>query len=87
MDQFDRDMLADPIDRATLAEERHREMAIAAARTAATHAESAHVCQNAACGESIPEARRIAVPGCRFCVECQSKREQVLKRRGHAIHA
>ena len=23
------------------------------------------------CGTDIPEARRLAVPGCRFCVDCQ----------------
>lgn len=27
------------------------------------------------CGEPIPEARRLAVPGCRLCVECQTERE------------
>ncbi|RUO25312.1 hypothetical protein CWE09_00825 [Aliidiomarina minuta] len=25
------------------------------------------------CGEAIPEARRKAVPGVRFCIECQSE--------------
>lgn len=23
------------------------------------------------CGEEIPEARRNAVPGCKYCIECQ----------------
>lgn len=27
------------------------------------------------CGEPIPEARRLAVPGCRLCIECQTERE------------
>ncbi len=27
------------------------------------------------CGELIPEARRIAVPGVRRCIECQAARE------------
>ena len=31
--------------------------------------ESAEDCDE--CGTDIPEARRLAVPGCRFCVECQ----------------
>ena len=26
------------------------------------------------CGEDIPEARRIAVPGVKFCIACQSER-------------
>ncbi|WP_244122190.1 TraR/DksA C4-type zinc finger protein [Burkholderia latens] len=44
-------------------------------------AESESFCQNEACGEPIPEERRRAVSGCRFCVECQELREQVLNRR------
>ena len=35
--------------------------------------ESATECDS--CGDDIPEARRQAVPGCRFCVECQSRQE------------
>ena len=35
--------------------------------------ESAMDCES--CGTDIPEARRLAVPGCRFCVECQGLRE------------
>ncbi|GAD62668.1 TraR/DksA C4-type zinc finger protein [Aquipseudomonas alcaligenes] len=31
--------------------------------------ESAEDCDS--CGIDIPEARRLAVPGCRFCVDCQ----------------
>lgn len=35
--------------------------------------ESATECDS--CGDDIPEARRLAVPGCRFCVCCQGVRE------------
>ena len=35
--------------------------------------ESATEC--ARCGDDIPEARRLAVPGCRFCVHCQGLME------------
>lgn len=35
--------------------------------------ESATECDS--CGDDIPEARRQAVPGCRFCLECQSRQE------------
>lgn len=35
--------------------------------------ESAEDCES--CGTDIPEARRLAVPGCRFCVDCQGFRE------------
>jgi phage/conjugal plasmid C-4 type zinc finger TraR family protein len=30
-----------------------------------------------ACGEDIPEARRIAVPGVTMCIYCQAKSERV----------
>lgn len=29
----------------------------------------------AECGEPIPEARRVALPGVKLCVECQSERD------------
>ncbi|MDP2746178.1 TraR/DksA C4-type zinc finger protein [Pseudomonas sp.] len=35
--------------------------------------ESATECDS--CGDDIPEARRLAVPGCRFCVHCQGLME------------
>lgn len=37
------------------------------------HGESAEECES--CGEVIPQARRLAVPGCQHCVDCQSLRE------------
>ncbi len=30
----------------------------------------------AECGEPIPEARRLALPGARLCVPCQSERDR-----------
>lgn len=35
--------------------------------------ESAEDCES--CGVDIPQARRLAVPGCQRCVDCQSLRE------------
>ncbi|PZR53306.1 MAG: hypothetical protein DI537_55200 [Stutzerimonas stutzeri] len=35
--------------------------------------ESATECDS--CGDDIPDARRQAVPGCRFCVSCQGLME------------
>ncbi len=29
----------------------------------------------AECGEAIPEARRQAVPGVRYCIQCQAERD------------
>lgn len=50
-------------------------MNVMASRTssAKTMPVSAEFC--AECGEPIPEARRLAVPGCRLCIECQTERE------------
>jgi phage/conjugal plasmid C-4 type zinc finger TraR family protein len=28
------------------------------------------------CGTDIPEARRVAIPGCKFCVDCQELKEK-----------
>lgn len=35
--------------------------------------ESAEDCDS--CGVEIPQARRLAVPGCQLCVDCQSLNE------------
>ena len=35
--------------------------------------ESAEDCDS--CGVEIPQARRLAVPGCQLCVDCQGLRE------------
>jgi len=32
------------------------------------------------CDEEIPEARRIAYPGCTLCVDCKESREKHAKR-------
>ncbi len=37
---------------------------------------SAKWCEGAGCGERIPDARRKAVPGVQFCVECQELNER-----------
>lgn len=43
---------------------------VLAARARLPHGEGTTHCQE--CGEEIPEARRLAVPGVRTCVSCQS---------------
>ena len=47
--------------------------AILRARAETPRGESAEDCDE--CGESIPEARRRALPGVRTCVTCQSGRD------------
>lgn len=43
--------------------------ALLAARPVAVGLVSALECEG--CGVDIPEARRLAVPGCQLCVDCQ----------------
>lgn len=38
---------------------------------------SAEWCED--CGNQIPEARRLAVPGCETCVPCQEVREHLAR--------
>lgn len=45
------------------------EDAVRLARSRLQAGEAAHECED--CGETIPEARRRAVPGARRCVACQ----------------
>ncbi|SNR55880.1 DksA/TraR family C4-type zinc finger protein [Puniceibacterium sediminis] len=42
--------------------------------------ESALVCVE--CEEPIPEARRLAIPGVKLCIECQQERDSSFKARG-----
>ena len=42
--------------------------------------ESATECE--ACGSEIPEARRLAAPGCTLCVKCKSAQEEAIRRHG-----
>lgn len=44
-------------------------------------APSARYCTDPSCGDEIPEARRLAIPGVLFCTECQERREQQQRRR------
>lgn len=78
----------DDFDHASAVEEQYRALVIAAGTrpVPATPAEGPTHCANEACGVEIPQARREAVPGCRFCIACQTRREKRL-RMGYAIHA
>lgn len=50
--------------------------AVSRARRALTHGDSAEFCEG--CDEPIPEARRLALPGVQYCVNCQQKRDKQL---------
>lgn len=44
-------------------------------------AKSAKYCTDTSCGDEIPEARRLAIPGVLFCAECQARRKYEKHRR------
>lgn len=48
--------------------------AVQRARDALGHGESERYCQE--CGEPIPEARRKALTGVRFCLACQAEQDK-----------
>ena len=54
--------------------------AIERARRRAPAGESRETCAD--CDEPIPEARRLAVPGVRLCLDCQQASDQTWRRRG-----
>ncbi|OQP35220.1 MULTISPECIES: DksA/TraR family C4-type zinc finger protein [Pantoea] len=55
---------------------------IARVRGSMNKGESAEYCDE--CGEPIPQARREAVPGVRFCLACQQAHDKELK--GSALY-
>jgi phage/conjugal plasmid C-4 type zinc finger TraR family protein len=56
------------------------EDAVQRVRSQLPRGESLHECEE--CGESIPEARRKAVPGVHLCVECQQANDEELAKSG-----
>jgi phage/conjugal plasmid C-4 type zinc finger TraR family protein len=54
------------------------EAAVQLARSRLPEGESPPYCEE--CGVAIPEARRKALPGVRYCVKCQSELEKSLKK-------
>lgn len=67
-------------DRAQELEQQQRDDAIAKARGSPLQGDwrrlSNKWCDGPACGERIPDERRRAIPGVKFCVECQTRREK-----------
>lgn len=49
--------------------------AVAHARVRLPTGESLEECE--ACGDEIPEKRRLALPGVRTCISCQSRRDRL----------
>lgn len=50
------------------------EDAVNRARRAIHHGASAKYCEE--CGDAIPEARRLALPGVQYCIQCQAQRDK-----------
>lgn len=73
--------MVDDIDRAQareaeLLQDALRDQARRAGLAGKTAADSAEFCEARGCGEPIPEARRRASPGCKYCLACQSQIEK-----------
>lgn len=66
--------MADPVDIGNERAEQHLADALARHQQASLRqAVSALWCED--CGEAIPLARREAVQGCQYCIDCQQIRE------------
>lgn len=66
--------MSDVIDKANDQADYLLECALAARqKLAPAYTVSAEYCDD--CGVAIPGARRVAVPGCQTCVDCQGLRE------------
>lgn len=64
----------DEADLALETDERYRALALAVLARHAPRGVSAADCKE--CGDPIPEARRVAVPGCERCAACQDLSER-----------
>lgn len=69
--------MSDWADKAAAREQEIRDDALAArARQADGRLGEASAEECAVCGEPIPEARRVALPGVQTCIECQDDLER-----------
>ena len=71
-------MSSDIIDQANKLVEHRLQLAIQKHRID-QNAVSAEHCSE--CEEDIPEARRVAMPGCKTCASCQEVLERMIKQR------
>ena len=63
----------DEADLAQVMNDRFLKVSLAAARRGIPNGKGPEYCAD--CGAVIPLLRREALPGCRFCVDCQRERE------------
>lgn len=68
--------MTDEADLASAREEQHNAAALVRFQAKAERFAEAGPLECDDCGAEIPEARRAAVPGTRYCVDCQNDRER-----------
>jgi len=76
--------MTDPLDIASEREQLARDIAINRQRkiaglTGKTVEDSAVFCDDDDCGAPIPQLRREAMPGCRYCIDCQQRSESGMR--------
>lgn len=71
--------MGDWIDRSVQEQEAYLANALALHRRQQSESPASHFCRDEACGEPIPTARRLAVPGVQYCADC-AQRIESLKR-------
>lgn len=74
--------MADIIDSASDLEDLQRDAALSMRRINRNAVSATHCVD---CGEAIPEMRRLKVPGCQRCADCQCVIELKNKQRGSSI--
>ena len=65
----------DECEYASAYEAKYNAACLAAQQAKAQRSETASAYYCAKCDEPIPEARRLAQPGCQLCVDCQAEEE------------
>ncbi len=70
--------MVDFVDRAQELEAAHLERSLLMRPCLSNGRISLQRCE--ACGDEIPEARRVAIQGCELCVECQEQIERMSRR-------
>ena len=67
--------MADDLDRAAQYAQKELAYRLAGVRSGANNGEKQSLAECADCGDDIPDARRLAAPGCTRCVACQTEHE------------
>ena len=63
----------DAFDRASEVEAKMNDVALANHFAKQAPANSVSACECLECGDAIPTRRQVAMPGCQFCISCQTQ--------------